>query len=325
MRLGAAEPSAEHDQRRVERVREHREHACRGVAAASSTTATCAGSASTSSAALDTRRPGERAAARDRSTGGAPSTSASPRPPAYGRPSTTRQALAPVPTITKRNGERRRLPRSAPRPAQPPARRTRAPRSASNAAAGVEVAPVDRVRARRPAVEVDQLAEPDADRQRPAAELRARARRSRRAPPPRRAPAASAAPRARARRRSRRRRGRRRSSCRRRRSRRATVTAHRGDARPTRFGPRSHRSIVSYPAAEAAAPDSEGGNVNRRLAVGLVARRRRCCSRSARARRTAGRAETDHADDVVVRQPGPGPPARAPAAEQEVREEPSRA
>ena len=119
---------------------------------------------------------------------------ACPREPAYGAPSTTRHMLAPVPTIDEqerrapgpgaecRLGDRRRAhvgleddPRRGDRDGQ------------------IEVAPVDRVGARRPAVEADELAQPDPDGQRAPAERLRRARRSRRAPPRRRAPAASAA------------------------------------------------------------------------------------------------------------------------------------
>ena len=90
-----------------------------------------------------------------------------------GRPSTTRHTLAPVPTIANRNGER---PAPAPNAASASAAArtsdSRTTRGASIAVREIEVAPVDRVGARRPTVEVDELAQPDPDRERALTELR---------------------------------------------------------------------------------------------------------------------------------------------------------
>ena len=116
-----------------------------------------------------------------RSTGGAPSVIACPRAPAYGTPSTTRHTLAPVPTIANRNGE---LPDAGTERRLGERRRphVRLEHDARRLDRGgeIEIAPVDRVGARGPTVEADELAQPDPDR----------AARPRRAAPP--APAQSA-------------------------------------------------------------------------------------------------------------------------------------
>ena len=149
-----AEPAAEHDQLRVERVREHREHAAPARPPRRRRARRDAGSASTSSARST---PAAGASARPlatRSTGGAPSVIACPRAPAYGSPSTTRHALAPVPTITNRNGERSRPgPEARLGERRRPHVRLEHDPGSRDRAGKIETAPVDRVGARRPAVE----------------------------------------------------------------------------------------------------------------------------------------------------------------------------
>ena len=217
--------------------------------------------------------------------------------PAYGSPSTTRQALAPVPTMTKRNGE-------TPTPAPKRASASAAARTSDSSddarrrdrGRDVEAAPVDRVGARRPAVEVDELAEPDPDGEPPAAELGGERGAVARAPPPRRARP------------------------------RRHLTRARGPARsPTSTTPAAifvpptsiPRATAPRPrgtvAVRSAAPPlyslvsaARGGDPQpqrreREEALGGSDRhrRRRARSRSPRARRTGRRRTTDHADDVV--------------------------
>ena len=105
-RARRAEPAAEHDQLGIERVREHGERAAPAPPPPRRRAPAYAGSASTSSARSTPAAAASAFPLAMRSTGGAPSVIACPCAPAYGSPSTTRQALAPVPQMTKRKGER---------------------------------------------------------------------------------------------------------------------------------------------------------------------------------------------------------------------------
>ena len=245
----------------VERVREHGEHPRRALPLPRRRRRVCAGPRARPPPA---RAPAAGASARPlatASTGGAPSVIACPCAPAYGPPSTTRHTLAPVPTIANRNGETpdARAERRLGERRRPHVRLEDDARRLDRRAE-IEVTPVDRVGARGPTVEVDELAQPDPDRQPPSAELAPPTRRSRRAPPRRRARVSSAAGGAREPARCRRRRDRRRSSSRRRRCR----------PRGSRAGAGAETCVFSslyslLSAAREAAPLYRGGNVKRRL------------------------------------------------------------